>query len=205
VERCWVLFGCYLGESRATVSCSLERESKRERGTSVADRSLFLLSQGLVCITPASGFVGAPAAVAFGFVGGVVCNFATRIKVRENPSTRVEEKARRARRADLYPFLRQFLIHVDDVLDILATHGVRTTSHALPLESLKVTLSSSQVGGIAGNLLTALFAQASIASLDGFSVIDGGWIDHHYIQVSRRLLQQKEVRGTDLRHDATSR
>lgn len=132
VERCWVLFGCYLGESRATVSCSRERESKRERGTSVADRSLFLLSQGLVCITPASGFVGAPAAVAFGFVGGVVCNFATRIKVRENPSTRVEEKARRARRADLYPFLRQFLIHVDDVLDIFATHGVRTRSEPTP-------------------------------------------------------------------------
>lgn len=35
---------------------------------------------GLVAITPASGFVGMPAAVAFGIIGGTACNFATKIK-----------------------------------------------------------------------------------------------------------------------------
>jgi Amt family ammonium transporter len=35
---------------------------------------------GLVAITPASGFVGAPAAVAFGVVAGTLCNWATQIK-----------------------------------------------------------------------------------------------------------------------------
>ena len=65
---------------------------------------------GLVAITPASGFVPAWAAVIFGVVGGVVCNFATKLK---------------------------FLIGIDDALDVFAEHAV---------------------GGIAGNLLTGLFA-----------------------------------------------
>ena len=36
-------------------------------------------------------------------------------------------------------------------------------------------------------LLTALFAQASIANLDGFTVIPGGWLDHNYIQLAWQL------------------
>ncbi|PWN45187.1 putative high affinity ammonium transporter [Ceraceosorus guamensis] len=52
---------------------------------------------GLVAITPASGYVGAPAAVAIGFVGAVCCNFATSFKG---------------------------LVGVDDALDIFAAHGV---------------------------------------------------------------------------------
>jgi len=52
---------------------------------------------GLVAITPGSGFVGSPAAVAFGFVAGTACNFATQLK---------------------------FLIKVDDALDIFAAHAV---------------------------------------------------------------------------------
>ncbi|KAF6756447.1 ammonium transporter [Ephemerocybe angulata] len=94
---------------------------------------------GLVAITPGSGFVGAPAAVLFGFLGGVVCNFATQLK---------------------------FVLGYDDALDIFATHGV---------------------GGIVGNLLTGLFAQASVAGFDGFTVIPGGWLDHHYIQLAHQL------------------
>lgn len=35
---------------------------------------------GLVAITPASGFVGAPASVLFGVAAGTVCNFATQLK-----------------------------------------------------------------------------------------------------------------------------
>lgn len=36
---------------------------------------------GLVAITPAAGYVGAPASVAFGVVGGIACNYATKLKV----------------------------------------------------------------------------------------------------------------------------
>lgn len=52
---------------------------------------------GLVGITPAAGFVGAPAAVAIGFLAGAGCNFATKLK---------------------------FILNVDDTLDIFASHGI---------------------------------------------------------------------------------
>ncbi|KAF4616660.1 hypothetical protein D9613_008344 [Agrocybe pediades] len=52
---------------------------------------------GLVAITPASGYVGSPAAIAFGVLGGTACNFATQLK---------------------------FLLGYDDALDIFATHGI---------------------------------------------------------------------------------
>jgi Amt family ammonium transporter len=94
---------------------------------------------GLVAITPASGFVGSPAAVLFGFMAGTVCNFATQLK---------------------------FALGYDDTLDIFATHGI---------------------GGVVGNLLTGLFAQSSIAALDGYTVIPGGWLDQHYIQLAWQL------------------
>ncbi|KAJ3497168.1 hypothetical protein NLJ89_g10385 [Agrocybe chaxingu] len=94
---------------------------------------------GLVAITPASGFVGAPAAVLFGVLGGTACNFATQLK---------------------------FLLGYDDALDIFATHGV---------------------GGIVGNLLTGLFAQASVAGFDGATEIPGGWLDQNYIQLAYQL------------------
>jgi Amt family ammonium transporter len=52
---------------------------------------------GLVAITPASGFVPAWSAVIFGIVGGIVCNFATKLK---------------------------FVLGIDDALDIFAEHAV---------------------------------------------------------------------------------
>jgi len=94
---------------------------------------------GLVAITPGSGYVGSPAAVAFGVVAGTICNFATQLK---------------------------FLFKFDDALDIFASHAI---------------------GGIVGNLMTGLFAQASVAGFDGFSVISGGWIDHNYRQLGIQL------------------
>jgi len=42
------------------------------------------------------------------------------------------------------------------------------------------------VGGIAGNILTAIFAQASIAAYDN-TEIPGGWLDRHYIQLAYHL------------------
>jgi len=42
---------------------------------------------------------------------------------------------------------------------------------------------SHAVGGLVGNILTAFFAQKSIASFDGYTEINGGWIDHHWVQL----------------------
>ncbi|KAI2643721.1 ammonium transporter [Xylaria nigripes] len=60
----------------------------------------------------------------------------------------------------------KFFVGADDALDIFAVHGV---------------------GGIIGNLLTGIFAADYIAALDGFTVIPGGWINHHYIQLAYQL------------------
>ena len=38
-----------------------------------------------------------------------------------------------------------------------------------------------------GNILTALFAQKSVAGFDGITEIDGGWIDHHYVQLAYQI------------------
>ena len=38
-----------------------------------------------------------------------------------------------------------------------------------------------------GNVLTGLFAQASVAGFDGVTDIPGGWLDHHYIQLGYQL------------------
>jgi Amt family ammonium transporter len=60
----------------------------------------------------------------------------------------------------------KFLLHIDDSLDIFAIHGI---------------------GGLVGDLLTGLFAADYIAHLDGFSEIDGGWLNHHWIQLAYQL------------------
>lgn len=94
---------------------------------------------GLVAITPASGYVGSPAAVLFGVAAGTICNFATQLK---------------------------YIFDYDDALDIFASHGV---------------------GGIVGNILTAFFAQKSVAGFDGFTVIAGGWLDGNWVQLGYQL------------------
>lgn len=90
---------------------------------------------GLVCITPAAGFVPTWSAPIFGILGAFCANAGTKIK---------------------------YMLHIDDSLDVFAVHAV---------------------GGIVGNMLTALFASKSVAALDGITVISGGWIDHHYVQL----------------------
>ncbi|KAL8796065.1 MAG: hypothetical protein Q9195_001641 [Heterodermia aff. obscurata] len=60
----------------------------------------------------------------------------------------------------------KYYMRIDDSLDIFAEHAV---------------------GGIVGNLLTGLFAADYIAHLDGFSAIDGGWLNGHYIQLAYQL------------------
>ncbi|KAF8331655.1 ammonium transporter [Cantharellus anzutake] len=118
----WMLMDCFLGNGgwSAVGFCS---------GAIAA----------LVAITPGAGYVGAPAAVLYGFLSGVVCNFATQLKYR---------------------------LEIDDAMDIFATHAI---------------------GGVLGNLLTGLFAQASIPARDGI-FIRGGWLDHHYIQLLHQFV-----------------
>jgi ammonia channel protein AmtB len=60
----------------------------------------------------------------------------------------------------------KFTFGYDDCLDIFASHAV---------------------GGVVGNLLTGIFAQASVANLDGITPINGGWINHNWIQLGYQL------------------
>lgn len=43
------------------------------------------------------------------------------------------------------------------------------------------------VGGFVGNLLTAFFAADYIAHLDGVTIINGGWLNQHWIQLAYQL------------------
>lgn len=60
----------------------------------------------------------------------------------------------------------KFIFKFDDTLDIFASHAI---------------------GGIVGNILTGLFAQASVAGADGITTIPGGWLDHNYRQLGIQL------------------
>ncbi|CAF0935787.1 unnamed protein product [Didymodactylos carnosus] len=91
---------------------------------------------GLVVITPASGFVGAPASILIGSLAAVCVYFGRKMKT---------------------------LLKIDDPFDIFAQHAI---------------------GGLMGTLLTGIFAQKSIAALDGTSVINGGWLDRNWLQLA---------------------
>ncbi|KAK8864358.1 hypothetical protein IAR55_001605 [Kwoniella newhampshirensis] len=95
---------------------------------------------GLVAVTPAAGFVGAPAGALIGFVSAAVSNLSTRLKVS---------------------------MRVDDPMDIFAVHAL---------------------AGVVGVIMTGLFAQSSVAANDGFSAIDGGWLDHNYKQLYKQIV-----------------
>ncbi len=56
----------------------------------------------------------------------------------------------------------KFVLRVDDALDIFAVHAV---------------------GGLVGNICTAFFASRDIAALDGYTNIQGGWLDGHWAQL----------------------
>lgn len=60
----------------------------------------------------------------------------------------------------------KFLLRIDDALDIFAVHGV---------------------GGLVGNILTAFFAVNYVARLDGVAEINGGWLNHNWIQLAYQL------------------
>lgn len=58
------------------------------------------------------------------------------------------------------------ILKFDDALDVFAVHGV---------------------GGYVGSVLTGLFAEKYIAALDGSTEIDGGWMNHNWIQLGHQL------------------
>lgn len=58
------------------------------------------------------------------------------------------------------------LLKIDDAFDVFVIHGV---------------------GGIAGNLLTGIFADKSVAAVDG-QIIDGGWLDGNWKQFGIQAL-----------------
>lgn len=60
----------------------------------------------------------------------------------------------------------KFIFNFDDAVDVFAVHGV---------------------GGYVGSLLTGLFAESYIAGLDGATEIDGGWMNHNWIQLGYQL------------------
>ncbi|KAI2638097.1 ammonium transporter [Xylaria nigripes] len=60
----------------------------------------------------------------------------------------------------------KFALRIDDSLDIFAVHAV---------------------GGLVGNTLTGFFAADYVAHLDGYQVIKGGWINHHWMQLAYQL------------------
>jgi ammonia channel protein AmtB len=46
---------------------------------------------------------------------------------------------------------------------------------------------SHAVGGVVGNILTGIFAEKGIAAMDSRTIIAGGWMDHHWIQIGYQL------------------
>lgn len=60
----------------------------------------------------------------------------------------------------------KYYIGADDALDIFALHGVC---------------------GFLGTLMTGIFATDYIAHLDGVTVIKGGWLNHHWVQLAYQL------------------
>jgi len=60
----------------------------------------------------------------------------------------------------------KFIFEIDDSLDIFSVHAI---------------------GGLIGNILTAFFAADYIAHLDGYTVIKGGFLNHHWVQLGYQI------------------
>lgn len=93
---------------------------------------------GLVCITPAAGFVAPWAAFIMGILGGLSTNFGCEIKNH---------------------------LGFDDSLDAFGLHGI---------------------GGVVGNILTGIFAQSWLGTLDGTEIL-GGWCSGHWVQIGYQI------------------
>lgn len=58
------------------------------------------------------------------------------------------------------------ILQIDDGMDVFALHGV---------------------GGFTGSFLTGIFAADYVAATDGATVIAGGWMNHHWVQLGYQL------------------
>lgn len=65
-------------------------------------------------------------------------------------------------------------------------HLCMTMKHHFPIDDAADVFICHGIAGLCGNTLTGVFAQASIAALDG-TVIPGGWLDGHWMQVPYQL------------------
>lgn len=69
-------------------------------------------------------------------------------------------------------------LKVDDSFDVFCVHGI---------------------GGVIGNLLTAIFAQKSVAGVDG-TEIEGGWLDGNWKQMWIQVVDTAAGRSSQ-KHD----
>lgn len=113
---------------------------------------------GLVAITPASGYVPAWASVIIGLCAGL-CTFQRDFGA--GSMTNIPSGIGCNMAVHL-----KYWIEADDALDVFAIHAV---------------------GGFIGEVLTGVFAADYIAHLDGVTVIPGGWLNGHWIQVAIQL------------------
>lgn len=58
------------------------------------------------------------------------------------------------------------ILQIDDGMDVFALHGV---------------------GGFTGSFLTGIFAADYVAATDGATIIAGGWMNHHWVQLGYQL------------------
>ncbi|KAG1860915.1 ammonium transporter AmtB-like domain-containing protein [Suillus subluteus] len=135
---------------------------------------------GLVAITPGSGFVGAPAAVLFGFMAGTVCNFATQLK---------------------------FIFKFDDTLDIFASHAIGGIVGNI-LTGLFAQSSIAGADGITvipGGWLDHNYRQLGIQLADSVSGLSYSfvmttiilWIMHYIPGLRLRCDEETEILGVD--------
>ncbi|KAK2464726.1 hypothetical protein APHAL10511_003302 [Amanita phalloides] len=135
---------------------------------------------GLVAITPASGFVGSPAAVVYGVMAGTVCNFATKLK---------------------------FIFRYDDALDIFASHAIGGVVGNL-LTGLFAQSSVAEFDGltaIPGGWLDHHWVQLGIQLADSTAGLSYSfvvttiilWVMHFIPGLRLRASEEAEILGID--------
>lgn len=115
---------------------------------------------GLIGITPAAGYVGAPASVAIGIITvfAANCQYLPPFSIDDSPELVLTPISAVATKL-------KHIFKFDDALDVFSTHAV---------------------GGFVGSLLTGIFADSRVTSFDT-TVIPGGWINQNYRQLGLQL------------------
>ena len=132
------------------------------------------LVAGLVCITPAAGYVSLGSSILIGLVAGVVCNYATEIKHK---------------------------IKIDDALDVVGVHGVGGAVGALLTGILATEAVNSAVGdSLKGGRMHLIMVQMiAIVVTIAFAGI-GSYLLAMIINKFTRLRssESSEIKGLDL-------